>query len=292
METNAQDVQQGADDTAKADGVETEVETTGTERSDPPADGNAAEKKEDNPFSKRVDELTKLWRKEQRERAQERMASESLRREVEHLRTQRQAPVETQATKTLADFEYDEAKYQQYLFSEAGSRAVKSAQEELKKAEETRTRETRVKSFLDRESKYAEKFDDYYEVTRDNSLPLTEAIVEAVQETENAPELLYHLGKNPDIAHQLARLSPTAAARELGRIEAKLEYEREKAAAATAAAKVSKAPEPAAKVDSASARSEKREEDMDDNEWGKQRQKQREKAAKGSFDGRIRASGR
>jgi hypothetical protein len=47
-------------------------------------------------------------------------------------------------------------------------------------------------------------------------------MAEAIIESEKGAEVLYHLGSHPDEAKRIAMLSPLAAARELGRIEARL----------------------------------------------------------------------
>lgn len=47
-------------------------------------------------------------------------------------------------------------------------------------------------------------------------------IGEAILASDNPPALIYHLGKNPDLAYQIAEMNPLRAARELGRIEAGL----------------------------------------------------------------------
>jgi len=40
--------------------------------------------------------------------------------------------------------------------------------------------------------------------------------------SEQGPQILYHLGKNPEEAMRIARLPPAHAALEIGRLEAKL----------------------------------------------------------------------
>lgn len=47
-------------------------------------------------------------------------------------------------------------------------------------------------------------------------------IAEMVLSSESPVDLAYHLGKNPALARQISRLPPLEAARELGRIEARL----------------------------------------------------------------------
>jgi preprotein translocase subunit SecA len=48
-------------------------------------------------------------------------------------------------------------------------------------------------------------------------------LTDAILTSDRGPEVAYHLAKNPALAERLNRLSPIAAAREIGRIEAALE---------------------------------------------------------------------
>lgn len=51
---------------------------------------------------------------------------------------------------------------------------------------------------------------------------ISPAMVEIINSSDVSHELAYHLGKNPEISRQIASLAPLAAARALGRLEAKL----------------------------------------------------------------------
>lgn len=54
------------------------------------------------------------------------------------------------------------------------------------------------------------------------SAPISDEVAAIVADSEKGPEIAYFLGKNPDEAKRISRLSPIAAARELGRLEAEL----------------------------------------------------------------------
>jgi len=172
--------------------------------------------------------------------------------------------------KTLADFQYDEGKYQQYLFSTAETRAVAAAERKLSERAQQDNQHRRNQSFKTLETKFAAKQADYYEVTRSEDLPISLAMAEAIAESEDGPALAYHLGKNPEIAADIANLSPFAAARELGRIEERLIAEREKAKATA----VSKAPPPPPKVEGLNPQVDKDPSNMTDKEFKKWREKQ------------------
>lgn len=237
-----------------------------------PAAVETSEAEKPKGVQKRLDELTRNWREaERREQALLRL-----------LEQQRQAPEAPKATepvpdKTLADFNYDEGQYRAYLREEVSRVAREEAAKELRAERERAEAERRKTSFTTRESDFAKSVEDYHEVTRNPRLPITEDIAEVIAESEDGPALAYYLGKNLQIAEAIARLPPKLAARELGKIEAKLAFEREKAKDKPV---VSKAPPPPPKIEGANAAPTVRPDDpesdkaLSDDEWARARKKQ------------------
>lgn len=197
--------------------------------------------------AKRIDELTRNWREEQRR-------NEQLMRLLEQRDQPRQeAPKAVEEKpKTLADFEYDEGKFQAYIFEQAEKRSVEAAKRELSAAQEREAAERRRTSFKSREAEFAKTVEDYdaaWDALTRYRIPddVAQAIKLAAEESEDGPALFYHLGKNREVTEKLAQLPPIVAARELGKIEARLAFEKERAKEAKAA--VSKAPPPPPKVE-------------------------------------------
>jgi hypothetical protein len=249
---------------------------TGSEAAPSPA-GKPAEK---DGFSKRIDELTHDWRNEQRSHQDTARDRDFWRQEAERLRTQAQpkpAPESTE-TKTLADFEFDERKYQDHLFQQAEQRAVKAAETKLKEQSERETAEKRRTAFTSRESEFAKANKDYFDKTRDPRLPFTRELAEIASGSEDGPAVLYYLANNHAQAEQIARLPPTEVAREIGRIEARLSYEKERAKEAEK--RVSEAPPPPKKIEgsgetvSALDPSSPDSDKLSDEEWRRRRDKQ------------------
>jgi len=179
---------------------------------------------------KRIDELTYKRREAERE--------------AEYWKAQAQKPEPKPANlevKTLEDFDYDESKYQAHLFQLAQSQAVEAAKRTLVEEQERQAQVTKQNAFKAKEDKYAAEIDDYMRVTRADTLPLTKDLVDIVSSSDEGPAVLYYLGKNPDITATLANLPPIIAAREIGKIEAKLAKE----------ASTSKAPPPTPKIEGA-----------------------------------------
>lgn len=65
------------------------------------------------------------------------------------------------------------------------------------------------------------KHEDFDEVTGDPFLQVTPEMNEAAM-GEHYTEIIYALGKNPDLAAQIAVLTPTQQAKEIGKIEARI----------------------------------------------------------------------
>ena len=122
--------------------------------------------------------------------------------------------------KTLADFDYNEADYQSYIFEQAEKRAEQAVNRRLAEVpqESPRVNEAAVK-FSNAETKFAVEHDDYHDVVYDPTLRISPDMRDYVQVSEIGPELVYHLGKNPDIAMDIAGLPPALVGRELGKIE-------------------------------------------------------------------------
>ena len=76
--------------------------------------------------------------------------------------------------------------------------------------------------FANAETKFAAEHDDYHDVVYDPTLRVSPDMREYIQASDNGPELVYHLGKNPDIAMDIFAMPPALAGRALGKIEDEL----------------------------------------------------------------------
>ena len=99
----------------------------------------------------------------------------------------------------------------------------------LKKAEEIVARRDAAKqqsqvleSYHEREEEARGKYDDFEQVAYNPKLTITNVMAEAIQSSDNGPELAYYLGSNPKEAGRISQLSPLSQAKEIGKIEAKL----------------------------------------------------------------------
>lgn len=191
----------------------------------------------------RIGELTK-------EKHDERREKEAALREAEYWRQQalkaaEQKPEPTQADEptgepTLEQFDFDTGKFMKALYK---------WEREQEKVEESKRKQTeeaqkRQKTFQEREQAFAAAHPDYEEVAKAEHVPITKEMAEAIIESDDAPAIAYYLGQNLEEASAIAQMSPIAAARAIGRIEAKLSAKPSVPAPITPAKTVTRAPEP------------------------------------------------
>ena len=235
--------------------------------------GSAPEKNETDDSLGFTEKAQRRFDKLTREKYDERRRADALEWELKRLR-EAQAPKDqvapdTTKAPTLEQFGYDETAYRDAVEKHAASVARQAALDALKAEREQEARQSKAKAFEDREAKFAEKTADYRETVYDDTVPISETMADVIRESEMGPELAYFLGKNRDTAALISQMSPIQAARELGRIEAKLV-----APAPKPAPVVSQAPPPPPKLAATEPSIEKDPKDMSDAEFAKWRKRQ------------------
>jgi hypothetical protein len=116
-------------------------------------------------------------------------------------------------TKEMIDWRVRQATQKINAKTEADRLAAQKQQLAAAKAEHWDARVSEAKTELA----------DFDAVAMNKDLPVTPTMAEAIKESDLGAKVLYHLGKNPAEAERIAKLSPLAQVRELGKIEAKLD---------------------------------------------------------------------
>ena len=124
------------------------------------------------------------------------------------------------------------------------------------------TKAQRFEELCDEVRKEVPDFDD---IAFDQSLKLTNMMVESIQESDIGPRILLHLQKNRAEAKRIAGLSHIAQIKEIGRIEEKLQ---------SRAAATSKAPDPISPLRSNNNPMTGLRDDLPIDQWMKVREKQ------------------
>lgn len=109
---------------------------------------------------------------------------------------------------------------------DADVRAVKRARGTLEsnaKTARTEASKTALDTFRERAMALADRYPDIEaKVFQDNSLPISPDMAEIIMASEQGPELAYYLASHREEASRIKQMKPLAAAKELGRIEARL----------------------------------------------------------------------
>lgn len=244
----------------------TEQPTQGAESAPAASDAGETPKPSDG-FTKRIDELTRSFRDAERAARAAERDRDYWREHAQRLPPQPQPAAEESPSvgKSLADFAYDESKYQAYMSGEVRKEAARAAREELTREQQSQTKMERVASHQEREAEFAKDLPDYFEIA--HYAPINETMADVIMESENGPAIAYYLGKNPRVAASIARLSPLQMAREIGRIEATKLAEKPKPP------QVSSAPPPAPKLSAGDSKVEKDPKEMTDKEFDAWRKK-------------------
>ena len=255
--------------------VETETEAVVEEpenEADPsPADEENVDETIDTPevelsksAQERIDEVTARFRESERFAAAKDIEIAELREKLAAV------PVQTEPFKTLADFDYDEGKFQTYMAQEIDSRATAAGQRAALDVRGQAEAKLTQERFDERAKVFSESVKDYAEVAQNPNLKINAPMAKVIQAQETGPELAYYLGKHPEIARDISSLPPEAAGFELGLLQGKLAAEKVKAAVP----KVTKAPPPVPKIKSGDAGLSKDPSDMSDKQFADWRRKQ------------------
>lgn len=226
---------------------------------------------------KRIDELTRNWREEQR-RNEQLLSLVQQQRPVEPPKAQE--PVKLPS---LEEFGYDEAKYQAALLEYAEKRAEAVVERRLSEVDKQRAEQTRMESFVTRQKEFAKATPDFDDkVLRDPTLPITSAMRDVIVDSPAGPELAYYLANNREAAEAISTLPPHLAALEMGRIEGRLSALKEVRTRPVPVA--SKAPPPPPRVDDTASlpkvsTTDPESDRMSDDEWVKAEKKRMAKKA-------------
>lgn len=172
-------------------------------------------------FQRRINELTgrvkEAERREQRTQAILEKVLAQAQKPPETPQSQQPAKVEP----TLEQFKT----YEEYVDARAewvAERKFSQIEQERRAAEAEQAKASKHDTFLAKAKEFAATAPDFDDVAFNPSLPITDAMADAIDLSERGPEILYYLGKNPGRAEEISRMPDLHAALEIGRLEGKL----------------------------------------------------------------------
>ena len=201
------------------------------------------ERKQNPKLEKRFSEITKQREEARKEAQREREAREKLENELAAFRKQAAPAPQVQQ----AGGKPDPSKYSD-AFKFAEDLAAWTVEQRLsaeKKAEaERRANEERmstVKTFQEKLAAAKAELPDFDTIVGTADVVVPDHVRDAIYDSEVGPKLLYALAEDQDLAKKIAAMTPAAAMRELGRLEARLETQTQAPVSKTVGRK---APEP------------------------------------------------
>jgi len=101
--------------------------------------------------------------------------------------------------------------------------AERKAQELVQQRDQRQQQEALLENYQEREEAAREKYDDFEQVALNPKLPITTLMAQTIQASDVGPDVAYYLGSNPKEAERISRLPAYLQAKEIGRIEAKVQ---------------------------------------------------------------------
>lgn len=206
-----------------------------------------AEKPKKNRLQERFDELTRA-REEARKEAEYWRKLVMERQEAQQQPATQTRDAEPQLEQFSTELEYAKA-HAKWVARQEAYALIQQREEAMQRAAQQREAETQVQSYQARIAEARTRYSDYEEVmVTAPEIPLPPHVSQALVESEFGPDIAYRLAKDPARIQRIVSLTPTAALREIGKVEAEIEAGRK----SKAVPRVSNAPEPISPVDAKS----------------------------------------
>jgi hypothetical protein len=221
-----------AESEAKEETIEDESESGSKDEDSTEEDGDteAKDSEKDRPkkkggFQRRIDKLNARATAAQQEAEywkQQALKGAGADKTQANEPTQKAEPVAAQGKPNPENFE-THAEYVEALTDWKLEQREKARIEQDQKSKLKSEHERTMKAHAERVTAFAEKTEDFHEAIAElDDIPMSPSVAELLVSSENGPELMYELAKNKAEFERINRLYPLAAARELGKIEAKI----------------------------------------------------------------------
>jgi len=195
-------------------------------------------------LEKRFSEITKQREEARQEAQRERQARVELEQRLAALEQNRQPQQqavnidqEPQPSQFSDAFEYAKA-----LAEYSTERALAERDRQQAMAREQEAQQKIIQSWAQKVQAAKAELPDFDDLVAASDVVVNNAVRDAILESDVGPKILYHLAENNDLAKKIAGLSPNAALREIGKLEARFEVNPE--TKQTAPVVRSKAPAP------------------------------------------------
>jgi hypothetical protein len=233
-----------ADTEAVEETPEPESEESQSEPKEAEKEANQEGERKQNPkLEKRFSEITKQREEARKEAQNERQARVELEQRLAALEQQRQpqqafnVDQEPQPSQFSDAFEYAKA-----LAEYSTEKALAERDRQVAQQREQEAQQKIIQSWAQKVQEAKADLPDFDDLVASSDVVVNNAVRDAILESDVGPKILYHLAENNDLAKKIASLSPNAALREIGKLEARFEVNPE--TKQTAPVVRSKAPAP------------------------------------------------
>lgn len=203
--------------TASPEGSESATESTEVEATKPEEPKPETDEQRKSKFQRRIE-------RKNADLAAERMRSQMLQERLERLEAQAN-PRRQDDVPTLDKFD----NFEDYMAARVAYEAEKVVETRLGKVQQQeaarRANEVQTKvltSWQEKQAIAADKYPDFEEVVSESDAPVTQAMSQAIVESDVGADIAYYLAQHPDEAKAIATLSPVRQIAAIGRLEDKV----------------------------------------------------------------------
>ena len=218
-----------AESPAETEAVEETPEPVAEEKQSEPKEAEKeanqeGERKQNPKLEKRFSEITKQREEARQEAQRERQARLDAEQRLVAMQQQQrpQQAVQYDAEPQPSQFS-DAFEYAKALAEFSTERALAERDRQVAQAKEQEAQQKIIQSWAQKVQEAKAELPDFDDLVASSDVVVNNAVRDAILESDVGPKILYHLAENNDLAKKIASLSPNAALREIGRLEARFE---------------------------------------------------------------------
>lgn len=182
------------------------------------------ERKQNPKLEKRFSEITKQREEARKEAQNERQARVELEQRLAALEQQRQPQQQSYVDSEPQPSQFNDAfEYAKALAEFSTEKALAERDRQVAQQREQEAQQKIIQSWAQKVQEAKAELPDFDDLVASSDVVVNNAVRDAILESDVGPKILYHLAENNDLAKKIASLSPNAALREIGRLEAKFD---------------------------------------------------------------------
>ena len=230
------------EETPESEPIEEAEEQSGQESEET----KVTEEKKPNPkLEKRFSELTKQREDARKEAQREREQREQLESRLKELEQRANpTPVYQENEKPQPHQFTDAFEYAEALSEWSAEQALLNRDKQEAERRANQDRQKMLNEWQSRLDAAKTELPDYEDMVASSDVQVSDAVRDAILESDVGPRILYHLAENPDVAEKLNAGSMISALRQIGKLEAQFEKKEAPVAESKPSVARSKAPAP------------------------------------------------